>query len=119
MTNRRATRQKSTTEQFEEAIRQQDERKFVLRLFVTGITPKSLDAIDQVRKLCEEHLKGRYDLEVIDIYKEPLTAKNDQIFAAPTLIKLLPLPIRKFVGDMTREEKILAGLDIQIMNLNK
>jgi circadian clock protein KaiB len=119
MTNRKAKRQKSTTEQFEEAIRQQDERKFVLRLFVTGITPKSLEAIDQVRKLCEEHLKGRYDLEVIDIYKEPLTAKKDQIFAAPTLIKLLPLPIRKFVGDMTREEKILAGLDIQIMNLNK
>ena len=66
-----------------------------------------------MRKLCEQHLKGRYELEVVDLYKEPMAARNDQVLAAPTLVKL-PLPIRKFVGDMTREEKILAGLDIEV-----
>lgn len=108
---------KSSTEEFEEAIRKKDTRKFVLRLFVTGITPRSLEAIEQVRKLCDQNLEGRYELEVIDLYKEPMAAKKNQIFAAPTLVKLLPLPIRKFVGDMTKEEKILAGLDIQVLNL--
>jgi circadian clock protein KaiB len=105
---------RSTTEQFERALKKKEAKKLKLRLFVTGITPRSLEAIDKVRKLCEEHLKGRYELEVVDLYKEPSAAKKDQVFAAPTLIKLLPLPIRKFVGDMTKEEKILAGLDIEV-----
>ncbi|KMQ49518.1 circadian clock protein KaiB [Chitinispirillum alkaliphilum] len=107
-------RKPSTTEEFEEAIKNEDKRRFTLRLFVTGITPKSIEAINQVRSLCEEHLKGRYELEVIDLYKQPKEARTDQIFAAPTLVKLLPLPVRKIVGDMTKEEKLLAGLDIEI-----
>jgi circadian clock protein KaiB len=67
-----------------------------------------------VRELCERYLQGRYELEVIDIYQHPLSASKNQLFAAPTLIKELPLPIRKFVGDMTKTEKILAGLDVTI-----
>ncbi|MDG5813702.1 circadian clock KaiB family protein [Chitinispirillales bacterium ANBcel5] len=111
-----AKKKKSTTEEFEEAIKKGDHHsKFVLRLFVTGITPRSLEAIDQVRKLCEEHLHGRYELEIIDLYKQPNAARSDQVFAAPMLIKKLPLPVRKIVGDMTKEEKLLAGLDIEIV----
>ena len=106
---------KSSTEEFEKALREVGSKKIVLKLFVSGITPKSLEAIEKVRKLCEEHLKGRYELEVIDLYKQPNAAKKDQIFAAPTLVKILPLPVRKVVGDMTIKEKLLAGLDIQII----
>jgi circadian clock protein KaiB len=106
--------EKSTTREFEEALKN-DQRKFVLRLFITGLTPRSREAIEEVRKLCEEYLKGRYELEIIDIYKEPTTVKEDQIFAAPTLVRLLPRPIRKVVGDMTKKEKLLSGLDIQIV----
>lgn len=115
MQKKRAKKQKSTTEEFEEALKQGENRKFVLRLFVTGITPRSLEAIDEVRRLCEEHLKGRYELQVVDIYKQPQAAQQDQVFAAPTLVKLLPLPVRKIVGDMTRKERLLAGLDIKVV----
>jgi circadian clock protein KaiB len=112
MTNRK--KNLKATREFEEALKEGDQRKFVLRLFVTGITPRSLEAIEEVRKLCEQYLKGRYELETIDIYKHPQSAQNDQIFAAPTLVRLLPQPVRKIVGDMTKIEKVLAGLDIQI-----
>jgi circadian clock protein KaiB len=115
MNKRKKATKKTTTEEFEEALIKRDKSKFVFRLYVTGITPRSLEAIEKIRDLCEEHLKGRYDLEVIDIYKQPKAAQKDQIFAAPTLVKLLPLPVRKIVGDMTKEEKLLAGLDIQIL----
>jgi circadian clock protein KaiB len=76
------------------------------------MTPKSLRAIDNVKKICDEHLKGRYELEVIDIYQQPDYAKTEQIIAAPTLIKKLPLPLRKFIGDMSNKDRILVGLDI-------
>lgn len=87
---------------------------FVLRLFVTGMSPRSQDAITNIRELCEEYLKGRYELEVIDIYQHPNCASENQIFASPTLIKKLPRPLRIFVGDMTKKEKILAGLGLRI-----
>jgi circadian clock protein KaiB len=86
--------------------------KYVLRLYVTGMTPKSINAIQNIRKICEENLKGRYELEVIDIYQQPEYAKKEDILAAPTLIKKLPLPLRKFIGDMSNKEKILVGLDL-------
>jgi len=86
--------------------------KYVLRLYVTGMTPKSINAIENIRKICEENLQGRYELEVIDIYQQPQYAKQEQILAAPTLIKKLPLPLRKFIGDMSNKEKILIGLNI-------
>jgi circadian clock protein KaiB len=86
--------------------------KYVLRLYVTGMTPRSTKAIENIKKICEEHLKGRYDLEIIDIYQQPSLAEGEQIIAAPTLIKKLPLPLRRFIGDMSMTEKILLGLDL-------
>lgn len=88
--------------------------KYVLRLFVAGINPKSKKAIENLREVCEEELKGQYDLEIIDIYQQPIFAKEGQIVAAPTLIKELPLPIRRFVGDLSDKEKLLIGLDLRI-----
>jgi circadian clock protein KaiB len=103
-----------TTDAFEKAIRAAKEPGiYVLRLYVTGTTPNSRRAIDNIRKLCEEYLQGRYELEIIDIYQQPELAKDGQIVAAPTLIKKLPLPLRRFIGDMSRKEKILLGLDLQ------
>ena len=98
--------------EFEKSLQSNRTEKYVLRLYVTGMTPKSIKAIENIRKICEENLKGRYDLEVIDIYQQPEYAKKEQILAAPTLIKKLPLPLRKFIGDMSNEEKILVGLNL-------
>ena len=86
---------------------------YVLRLYVTGSTPRSTAAITNIRKLCEEHLKGHYDLEVIDIYQQPVLAQGEQIIAAPTLIKKLPFPLRKVVGDLSNENRVLMGLDLR------
>lgn len=85
----------------------------LLRLYVTGTTGKSVRAIANVRRICEEHLHGRYDLEVIDIYKNLPLARGDQIIAAPTLIKRLPVPLRRLIGDMSDEQRVLVGLDIR------
>jgi circadian clock protein KaiB len=85
---------------------------YVLRLFVTGTTPRSARAIANLRRVCEEHLQGEYDLEVVDIYQRPEMAKEHQIIAAPTLVRLLPLPLRKIIGDLADEERVLAGLDL-------
>jgi len=87
--------------------------EYVLRLYVTGTTPNSLNAIDNIRKICEEHLKGRYDLQVIDLYQQPSLAKGEQIIATPTLIKKLPLPLRRIIGDMSSTERVLVGLDLR------
>lgn len=85
----------------------------VLRLFVTGSTPRSLRAITNLRAICEEHLAGRYTLEVVDLYQQPELAKENNLIAAPTLIKSLPDPIRRVIGDMSDEDQVLLGLDIQ------
>ncbi len=84
-----------------------------LRLYVAGTTRRSQDAIKSVTAICEEHLAGRYDLQVIDIYQQPVLDKGEQIIAAPTLIKKLPLPLRKLIGSMAGKEKILVGLDLR------
>lgn len=102
----------SSTEDFERSLQANATEKYVLRLYVTGMTPKSIKAIQNIRKICEENLKDRYELEVIDIYQQPEYAKKEDILAAPTLIKKLPLPLRKFIGDMSDKEKILVGLDL-------
>jgi circadian clock protein KaiB len=86
--------------------------RYVLRLYVTGQTPRSLRAIENIRGICETHLKGRHDLEVIDIYRHPHLVQGEQIIAAPTLIKSLPSPIRRFVGDLSDTERVLLGLDL-------
>lgn len=87
--------------------------KYVLRLYVTGTTGKSVHAIQNVRRICEEHLHGEYDLEVIDLYKNLPLAKGDQIIAAPTLVKKLPAPLRQLIGDMSDEQRVLVGLDVR------
>jgi circadian clock protein KaiB len=86
---------------------------YVLRLYVTGMTSRSTRAVENVRRVCEEHLKGRYDLVVVDIYQQPELAKAEQIVAAPTLIKKLPMPVRRVIGDLSSTDKVLLGLDIQ------
>lgn len=91
----------------------QPKPKYLLRLYVTGTTATSVRAIQNVRRICEEHLKGLYDLEVVDIYKNLPLAKGDQIIAAPTLIKRLPAPLRRLIGDMSDEKHVLLGLDIR------
>jgi circadian clock protein KaiB len=96
-----------------EALAQAADEKYSLRLYVTGTTPKSISAISNVKRICETHLKGRYKLEVVDIYQQPALAKGEQIIAAPTLIKELPLPLRKFIGDMTKGDRILIGLNLR------
>ena len=98
---------------FEEAIKDSKEKKYVLRLYVAGATPKSTQSIMNIKKICEEHLKGRYELEVIDIYQQPVLAKGEQIIATPTLVKKLPLPLRRFIGNMADVERILVGLDLK------
>ncbi len=85
---------------------------YVLRLYVIGNTSQSTRAISNIRKICEVHLEGRYDLEVVDISQHPTRAKEEQIVAAPTLIKMFPLPLRRFIGDMSQTERILVGLDL-------
>ena len=85
---------------------------YALRLLIVGTTPRSARAIVNIRKLCEEHLAGRYGLEVIDIAEHPEVAARDQIIAAPTLIKTLPLPLRRFIGDMSQTDRILLGLGL-------
>jgi len=88
------------------------ERQYVLRLYITGMTPRSTRAVQNVRRICEERLKDRYDLEVIDVYQQPELAKSEQIVAAPTLIRKLPLPLRRIIGDLSAVDKVLLGLDI-------
>ena len=83
-----------------------------MRLFVTGMTPRSTDAISRLKSICEEYLEGRYELEVIDIYQQPSVAKGEQIIATPTLIKRLPPPLRRLVGDLSDKRRVLRGLDI-------
>jgi circadian clock protein KaiB len=85
---------------------------YLLRLYVTGSTPKSKRAIENMRHICEKHLEGRYDLEVIDIYQQPEAAIDQQVVAVPTLIKLLPGPLRRIIGDLSETEKILHSLDL-------
>jgi circadian clock protein KaiB len=101
------------TEAFELAVRSAGTGEYVLRLYVSGMTPNSVKAIENIKKICAEHLEGRYQLEIIDIYQQPIFAKEGQIVAAPTLVKELPPPLRKFIGDMSQTERILLGLDIR------
>ena len=97
---------------FERAAEGPPADRYVLRLFVTGMTPRSARAIENLQTICHEYLEGRYDLEVVDIYQLPVLTKGEQIIAAPTLIKKLPLPMRRIIGDMSNRERVLLGLDL-------
>ena len=85
---------------------------YVLRLYIAGMSRKSTGAIARIKNVCERHLRGRYHLEVIDIYQQPQLAEGEQIIAVPTLVKKLPSPLRRLVGDLSNEEKVLVGLDL-------
>ncbi len=98
---------------FERALKRSGVQQYVLRLYVTGATPKSVRAIENIKRICEEHLKGRYSLKVVDVYQQPVLAKGEQIIAAPTLIKHLPLPLRRIIGDMANTDRLLLGLDLR------
>lgn len=84
-----------------------------LRLYVAGQTPKSLQAFSNLKKICEEHLEGRYNIEIIDLLENPQLARGDQILAIPTLVRKLPEPIRKIIGDLSDTERVLVGLDLR------
>jgi circadian clock protein KaiB len=89
------------------------EIQYQLRLYIAGQTPKSITALKNITKYCEEHLKGKYKIEIIDLLKTPQLAEGDQIFAIPTLVRKVPEPIRKIIGDLSNEEKVLVGLNIR------
>ena len=90
--------------------------KYLLRLYVAGINPRSSAAIRSVTQICEQNLKDHYELEIIDLYQQPTLAKGEQIIAAPTLIRKLPLPLRRIIGDMANKERLLVGLDLRARN---
>lgn len=86
---------------------------YLLRLYVTGQTPRSIQSVENLQRLCDKHLAGRFSLEVIDIYQQPALAAEGQIIAAPTLIKAMPLPLRRLVGDFSDAERVVLGLDLK------
>jgi len=106
----------SSTAEFKRRLKKGAKGKYVLRLYVTGMTPRSVTAIQNIKTICEKYLEGRYDLDVVDILKQPVLARGEQIVAVPTLVKKLPLPLRRFIGDLTDTERILLGLDIKKKN---
>ena len=105
--------EQDATERFARAIRDLDQRDYVLRLYVAGATPGSQRAIANLREICETELSGRYELEVVAIYQQSSLAEGEQIVAAPTLIKELPPPVRELVGDMSDRDRVLVGLDLR------
>ncbi len=113
---RKSTRSKdgtNTTAAFERALAEGSPEKYVLRLYITGMTAKSMRAIENLEAICSEYLKDRCEIEVIDIYQHPQLIRGEQIIAAPTLIKKLPTPLRRLVGDLSNKERVIFGLDLR------
>lgn len=106
-------RSRSTRAELEAALSKRATASYVLRLYVVGMTPTSTRAITNIKAICEKHLRGRYDLEVIDVYQQPQLAHGEQILAVPALVKKLPLPLRTLVGDLSNAERVLLGLDLR------
>ena len=104
---------RASTKAFQKAAMPRRHAKLVLRLYIAGSSDRSTRAVQNAKQICEEHLEGRYDLEVIDIFQQPQLAKDDQILAVPTLIRKLPLPLRQFIGDLSARDVILVGLDLK------
>ena len=102
----------STVVGLESRLDARSKEKFVLRLYIAGTTPRSSRAVANIKDICERNLNGRYDLEVIDIYQKPALAKGEQIIAAPTLVKKLPLPLRRFIGDLSDTERVILSMEI-------
>src|SRR5215207_7500719 len=102
-----------TTKTIKSPPSQAPEAEFHLRLYVAGQTPKSAAALANLKRICETHLAGRYEIEVVDLLVNPKLAAGDQILAVPTLVRKLPEPIRKIIGDLSNEDRVLVGLDVQ------
>jgi len=102
----------SATQAFEDLLQQRETSHYSLRLYISGMTPRSTDAIAAIKAICEEFLPGRYDLEVVDIYQHPEEARSAQVIASPTLLKRLPVPLRRLIGDLSSRERVLLGLDL-------
>ena len=105
---------RNVADDWDEALEQSGEEQFLLRLYVSGMTLRCIDAITQIKDICETYLENRYQLEVIDIYQQPQLARNDQIIATPTLLRILPLPLRRLVGDLSNKRRVMVALDIQL-----
>lgn len=103
---------KDSSKDFENALTKKDKADYLLRLYVTGATPRSVQAISNIKQICEKYLDGRYELEVIDTYQNPQMVKQDQVVAMPTLIKRLPAPLRRIIGDLSDTDRVLLGLDL-------
>ena len=95
-------------------LKQPAKKKWELRLYTAGRTARSIKAFENLKKLCEEHLAGQYEIEVIDLLKDPKLARGDQIVAVPTLVRKLPEPVRKIIGDLSNTERVLVGLDLRL-----
>ena len=111
-----AKKVKSSSKEFEKAMKKPGiikGEKYILRLYITGMTPRSTKAIANLRTICEEYLKDKYELDVIDIYQQPKLARGEQVVATPTLIKKLPLPFRRLIGDMSDKKSVLFGIDLK------
>ena len=108
----KAKKAKNATAAFEQSLATPQKQLYVLQLYVTGMTPRSTRAIANAKKICEEHLQGPYALSVIDVYQQPQLAKDAQIIAVPTLVKKLPLPLRRIIGDLSDREQVLLGLKL-------
>src|SRR6478672_6251388 len=102
----------TTTELFEQSLSESQEEHYTLRLYISGTTIQSVTALQNIKKICEEHLQGRYELEVIDIYQQTESVISENIVAVPTLIKKLPLPLQKMIGNLSNTEKVLLGLNL-------
>jgi len=104
--------EKNSNDEFQKSLDKRSKERYVLRLYVSGMTPRSIKAIENIKKICDEKLLGRYELEVIDIYQNPERVKEAEVIAAPTLVKELPLPLRRLIGDMSDKERIIVKLDL-------
>ena len=113
---KQSDRNKELTKQAFELAASDTKQKYLLRLYIAGSTPQSNRAVANIKIICEEHLKGQYELDVVDLYEKPYLAAGEQIIAAPTLIKKLPLPLRRIIGDMSNTDRVLVGLDLRTEN---
>ena len=108
----KAKKAKKATARFGQALAPAEKQVYGLQLHVTGMAPRSARAVANAKKICEEHLQGQYSLSVIDVYQQPQLAKDAQILAVPTLVKELPLPLRRIIGDLSDREQVLLGLKL-------
>jgi circadian clock protein KaiB len=104
---------KDMAEEIEKKVMLNRKSKYILTLYISGATKRSKTAVDNIKKICEENLKGRYNLEIIDVFQQPEKLRSEQIIAVPTLIKRLPIPIRRFIGDLSDKDKVLVGLGLE------